>query len=68
MIDPLDTKIITVNNVPTIDLKFLAPYARRQGFSEQGATIVRYAVIELARRIRAENGSAEQSGHRQAVK
>ncbi len=67
MIDPLDTKIISVTNVPTIDLEFLKPYARRQGFSEQGATLVRYAVIELARRIRAENGSVEQSGHRQAV-
>ncbi len=62
MTDSLDTKIISVTNVPTIDLKFLAPYARRQGFSESGATLVRYAVIELARRIRAENGFTEQSG------
>ena len=40
------------------DVDFLRPFARRAGHANTGAAVLRYAVKELARRLRRESAAS----------
>ena len=56
----VETRNVTVTNVPVEDLDLLRPDAVRAGHSkESDAAVVRYSVIELARLKRSEKVQAQ---------
>lgn len=48
----IETRDVTVTKCPTDALDFLKPFAVADGRSESDASVARYAVVELVRRIR----------------
>jgi len=48
------TRDVNSNNVPAEDLDFLRPFAIRNGHNKSDAAAARWAVIELASRLRKE--------------
>ena len=52
MCDAVSVKTIRVGDVPVEALEFLKPLARSNGHSEADAAVARFAIVELARRIK----------------
>lgn len=50
---------VTILRVPAADLATIGPYAQREGHSRTNAAVARWAIIELARRLRADSETVE---------
>ncbi len=50
----LDLIDISVREVPREDVTFLTPYAQRNGIPRSAGATARWAIIEYAKRLRAE--------------
>lgn len=58
------TIVSHVGNVPKEDVDLIRPYAQRNGHAAAVASVIRFAVVELAKRLRAEQ---EQHVEQRAV-
>ena len=47
---------VNVERVPEVTLDFLRPHARKAVSSDSNAATLRYALVELEKRLRAEEG------------
>ena len=48
----VEVKKVAVNDVPVEALDSLRPIARRNGFADSDSATARFAIVELARRIK----------------
>lgn len=53
------TKKCSANNVPSESVEFLRPHAQRAGMGTSDGAVIRFAVIELERRLKAESNGQE---------
>ncbi len=52
MCEEVSVRTIRVGDVPSEAIDFLKPLARSNGHSETDAAVARFAIVELARRIK----------------
>lgn len=52
MCEAVNVRTIRVGDVPVEAIEFLKPLARSNGHSESDAAVARFAIVELARRIK----------------
>lgn len=57
--DDMEMIKITVDRLSVADLETLRPLAVRMGYVPGNPSVARYAINELARRVRAEAGEAK---------
>lgn len=53
-----ETTGVQVANVPIADLDYLKPYALRNAYGPTRGATMKYALVELAKRCRHENGES----------
>ena len=57
-----ETTGVQATNVPIADLDYLKPYALRNAYGPTRGATMRYALVELAKRYRRENGDSPAGG------